>query len=489
MCHNEVRTRYAPSPTGFVHIGNLRSALYEYLVAKANKGKFILRIEDTDQKRYVEGAVNIIYETLKIVGIKHDEGPDIGGDYGPYMQSERKDIYLPYAKKLIENKKAYYCFCSEKRLEDLRLEAEEKKIQFKYDRHCLNLSADEIQKRLDAKEPFVIRQLMPDKGTTTYNDAVYGDITFDNDVLEDQILIKSDGFPTYNFANVIDDHLMKISHVVRGSEYITSTPKYVRLYEAFGWEPPIFVHLPLVVKQGGGKISKRSGDAYFSDLIDAGYLPEAIVNFIVLLGWSSGTEQEFFTLSELEKIFDIKGISKSPSTYDTDKLRWMNGEYIRKKTLEEFTEIASSWIDKAFVNKLDKMKICSMIQKRVEVLNEIPDMISFLQNPVPIDVLLYDNKKSKCTIQEAKKILPIIKNKILDMDIFDHDTIYEMFTCTAEELGVKNGLVMWPVRIALSGMLVTPGGAVEIADILGKQETLKRINGAITQLENENAKV
>ncbi|MFA5340469.1 MAG: glutamate--tRNA ligase [Clostridia bacterium] len=487
MCQKEVRTRYAPSPTGFVHIGNLRSALYEYLVAKANGGKFILRIEDTDQKRYVEGAVEVIYETLKTVGIKHDEGPDIGGEYGPYVQSQRKDTYLPYAKKLVESKKAYYCFCSEERLENLRVQAEEKKVQFKYDRHCLKLTDEEIKQKLNSNEPYVIRQLMPDTGKTVYSDAVYGDIVFDNEVLEDQILIKSDGYPTYNFANVIDDHLMKISHVVRGSEYITSTPKYVLLYQAFGWEPPIFVHLPLVVKQGGGKISKRSGDAYFSDLLNSGYLPEAIVNFIVLLGWSSGTEQEFFTLRELENIFDIKGISKSPSTYDTDKLRWMNGEYIRKKTLEEFVEIASPWIDKSVSSNFDKEKICSMIQKRVEVLDEIPLMISFLNQPEIIDIQLYENKKSKCDVNEAKRILPIIRDKIREMDIFNHDSIYQMFTVTAQELEVKNGLVMWPVRIALSGMLITPGGAVEIADILGKNETLKRIEEAIIQLEKENA--
>lgn len=487
MSHNEVRTRYAPSPTGFVHIGNLRSALYEYLIAKVKNGKFILRIEDTDQKRYVEGAVDVIYDTLKIVGIKHDEGPDIGGEYGPYVQSERKHLYLPYAKQLIEKGKAYYCFCSEERLDELRKKAEKAKVQNKYDRHCLNLSKEEIQRRLNAKEPYVIRQLMPDTGETTYNDAVYGDITFNNDVLEDQILIKSDGFPTYNFANVIDDHLMKISHVVRGSEYITSTPKYVLLYEAFGWEPPIFVHLPLVEKLGGGKLSKRSGDAYFSDLIKAGYLPEAVVNFIVLLGWSSGTEQEFYTLSELEKVFDIKGISKSSSVYDTDKLKWMNGEYIRRKTPEEFVEIASPWIDKALPDTFDRTKICSMIHKRVEVLNEIPDMVKFLKKAKPIDISLYNNEKSKCDINQAKRILPIIRDKIHKMDTFNHELIYLMFTSTAQELGVKNGLVMWPARIALSGQLVTAGGAVEIADVLGKQETLKRIDKAIKQLEKTDA--
>ena len=487
MSQKEVRTRYAPSPTGFVHIGNLRSALYEYLVAKANRGSFILRIEDTDQKRYVDGAVNVIYDTLKIVGINHDEGPDIGGKYGPYIQSERKDIYLPYAKQLIDMKKAYYCFCTDERLDILREEAEKKKVQFKYDRHCLNLSSEEIQKKLDNNEPYVIRQLMPDSGFTTYNDAVYGDIKFSNDVLEDQILIKSDGFPTYNFANVIDDHLMKISHVVRGSEYITSTPKYINLYNAFGWEPPVFVHLPLVVNKEGAKLSKRSGDAYFSDLLDAGYLPEAIVNFLVLLGWSSGTEQEFFTLSELENVFDISGISKSPSTYDTDKLRWMNGEYIRNKTLDDFVKIASPWIDKIIKRNLDKYKICSMIQKRVEVLNEIPQMIEFLENPVPVDIQLYINQKSKCDISEAKRILPIIKQKIIEMDVFDHENIYEMFRNTATELQVKNGLVMWPARIAISGLLVTPGGAVEIAEIIGKDETIKRLDKAIKELEAYNA--
>lgn len=487
MTLKEVRTRYAPSPTGFVHIGNLRSALYEYLVAKANGGSFILRIEDTDQKRYVEGAVDVIYQTLKIVGIKHDEGPDIGGDYGPYVQSERKDMYLPYANQLIEKGKAYYCFCAQERLEGLRVIAEEKKLQFKYDRHCLNLSAEQIEQKLKNNEPYVIRQLMPDTGSTTYHDEVFGDITFDNDVLEDQILIKSDGFPTYNFANVVDDHLMHISHVVRGSEYITSTPKYIHLYNAFGWEPPLFVHLPLVLKQGGGKISKRSGDAYFSDLIDSGYLPEAIVNFIVMLGWSSGTEQEFYSLSDLEKVFDIKGISKSPSTYDTDKLKWMNGEYIRKKTLEEFVEISTPWIRKTLNERFDAVKICSMIQKRVEVLNEIPPMISFLETPLPVDTQLYINKKSKCDMETAKRILPIVREKIENIPDYNHESIYAMFTELAADLEVKNGLVMWPVRIALSGLMVTPGGAVEIADILGKQETLKRIDKAIMELEHENA--
>jgi glutamyl-tRNA synthetase len=483
MAIKEVRTRYAPSPTGFVHIGNLRSALFEYLVAKANGGKFILRIEDTDQKRYVEGAVDVIYKTLEIVGIKHDEGPDIGGDFGPYVQSERKDLYLPYAKELIEKGKAYYCFCDEARLGELRKTADEQKLQFKYDRKCYHLSKDEIDSRIAANEPYVIRQLIPDKGTITYNDSVFGDITFDNDVLEDQILIKSDGYPTYNFANVVDDHLMQISHVIRGSEYLTSTPKYIHLYNAFGWEPPVFVHLPLVIKEGGGKISKRSGDAYFSDLLDAGFLPEAVVNFLVLLGWSSGTEQEFYTLSELEKIFDIKGINKSPSIYNTEKLRWMNGEYIRKLTPEKFCEVATPWIGKTLGDRFNFSKIASMIQKRVVVLSDIEDMIGFLKETVNVDKQLYINEKSGSNIDQAKKLLPIERDRISKLPSFDHDSLYNMFVTLAQELGVKNGLVMWPARIALTGLLVTPGGAVELADILGKDETLRRLDEAIKGLQ------
>lgn len=486
MNKNKVRTRYAPSPTGFVHIGNLRSALYEYLVAKAMGGQFILRIEDTDRNRYVEGAVELIFETLKTVGIQHDEGPDIGGPYAPYTQSERLDTYGKYAQQLIDSKKAYRCFCDTERLDQLKAIAEQEKVQYKYDRHCLALSPEEIQEKLDNNEPYVIRQFIEQVGFTEFEDEVFGKIKFDNDVLEDQILIKSDGYPTYNFANVIDDHLMNITHIVRGNEYITSTPKYIHLYEAFNWDIPTFVHLPLVVKHGGEKLSKRSGDAYFSDFIDKGYLPEALVNYIVLLGWSSRTEEEFFTLKELEKIFDIKGITKSPSTFDTDKLNWMNSEYIRRKSPEEFLQVASKWIDLGLKKDLDKLKICNMIQKRVAVLNEIPDMVAFLDEVKEIDLELYVNKKSKSTVENAKTILPLVYERISLLDDFSHENIYGLFVEIAKELELKNGTVMWPIRVALSGLLVTPGGAVEIADIIGKEETLVRLKKAIDQLENDN---
>lgn len=483
----EVRTRFAPSPTGYMHIGNLRTAIFEYLVAKINGGKFILRIEDTDQARRVDGAVEVIYSTLKTIGIKHDEGPDIGGDYGPYVQSERKDLYLPFARKLIESKDAYYCFCSKDRLDALRSKAESEGIQFKYDRHCLSLTEDEIQNNLNAGIEFVIRQKAPDSGTTTYHDEVYGDITFNNEILEDQILIKSDGFPTYNFANVIDDHTMNITHVVRGSEYLSSTPKFVNLYKAFGWDVPIFVHLPLIVKKDGSKISKRNGDAMFGDLISAGYLPEAVLNYIAMLGWSPGDEREFFTLSELEHEFTVKGISKSPSTLDYEKLKWMNGEYIRKLSLQDFTDLSRPWIENGLSGKrLNIEAIAQMLQKRTEILSDIPSSIDFLVNIDEIQPDLYFHKKMKSSAETAVRYLPVIKEELVKLEKWKHDDIYESLVKVAESNETKNGTVMWPLRVALTGKPVTPGGAVEVAEILGKEETLNRIDSAISQLEVNN---
>ncbi len=480
----EVRTRYAPSPTGYMHIGNLRSAIYEYLVAKINGGKFILRIEDTDQARKVEGAVEVIYNTLKTIGILHDEGPDVGGQYGPYVQSERKEMYLPYAQQLIESGDAYYCFCSKRRLDSLRRDADENHVQYKYDRHCLHLSGAEIQDNLDSGMNYVIRQKSPDKGSTTYHDEVYGDITFGNEGLEDQILIKSDGFPTYNFANVIDDHTMNITHVVRGSEYLSSTPKFVHLYRAFGWEVPVFVHLPLVVKSDGSKISKRNGDAMFDDMIKAGYLPDAILNYTAMLGWSPGDEREFFTLKELETDFTVEGISKSPSTLDYDKLKWVNGEYIRRMTLGEFTETAEEWIKKAIGSKnLNIKKIAAMLQNRTEILSDIPSSIDFLVKVDDINPELYFHKKMKSDTESAKALLPLVRTTLSVLSDWGHDVIYNALVETARQNEVKNGKVMWPLRVALTGKPVTPGGAIEIADILGKEITLQRIDAAIEQLE------
>ncbi|MFO7612379.1 MAG: glutamate--tRNA ligase [Clostridia bacterium] len=480
----EVRTRYAPSPTGYMHIGNLRSAIFEYLAARINGGKFILRIEDTDQARIVDGAVEVIYRTLKTIGIRHDEGPDVGGGYGPYVQSERKDIYLPYAMQLVQSGHAYHCFCTKERLDALRSEAEAKGVQYKYDRHCLGMPSYDILQRLDAGDDYVIRQKAPDSGTTTFHDEVYGDITVGNENLEDQILIKSDGFPTYNFANVIDDHTMNITHILRGSEYLSSTPKFIHLYEAFGWELPVFAHLPLVVKSDGSKISKRNGDAMFDDMIREGYLPEAILNYTVLLGWSPGDEREFFTMTELEKEFTLKGISKSPSTLDYDKLKWINGEYIRKMPPDDFTAIAGPWISRGLSGKnLDIHKIAAMIQKRVVLLGEIPESIGFLVNIGTVDPLLYDNNKMKSDALLASKVLPLALEALSGPVEWSHDSIYNSMAGAASSAGLKNGQVMWPVRVAITALSVTPGGAVEIAEIIGKEETLSRIKSAILQLE------
>lgn len=477
-----VRTRYAPSPTGYIHIGNLRSALYEYLIARVNGGKFILRIEDTDQERLVEGAVDVIYRTLKICGLKHDEGPDIGGPYGPYIQSERKNLYLPYAEELVRKGHAYYCFCSKERLESLQKQYKDRGEVFRYDRHCLGLSEEEVKRKLEAGEPYVIRQKMPTEGTTTFHDVVYGEITVDNSELEDQILIKSDGYPTYNFANVIDDHLMNITHVVRGCEYLSSTPKYNLLYQAFGWEIPTYIHLPLIVKPDGSKISKRKGDATFEDLLAEGYLVEAIINYLALLGWSPDSNQEIFSLAELEKIFSIERISKSPSVFDMAKLRWFNGEYIRAMPLEAFHEIALPWIKKGLEKDLPTLPIARMIQPRTEVLSEIPEKLGFFNHLVEYDLELYTHKKMKTnpenSLESLKAALPVLEN----LSDWTEKGIYDALMALAEQLGIKSGQMFWPIRIAVSGQLVTPGGAVEIAEVLGKEETIRRIKTGIERL-------
>jgi glutamyl-tRNA synthetase len=446
-------------------------------------GKFILRIEDTDQERLVEGAVDVIYNTLRLCGLKHDEGPDIGGPYAPYIQSQRKDTYLPFAKELIEKGHAYYCFCSKDRIDKMRIEAESRGETYMYDRHCLGLSKDEIEEKLAQNQPWVIRQKMPREGSTTFEDMVYGSITIENNMLEDQILIKSDGLPTYNFANVIDDHLMEITHVVRGSEYLTSTPKYNLLYDAFGWEKPVYVHLPLIVKPDGSKISKRKGDASFEDLVAMGFLVEAIINYIALLGWSPEGTQEVFSLEELEKAFDIRRISKSPSSFDMEKLRWFNAEYIRAMPPEKFHSLAMPYLEKSITDKsIDLAKVSKLLQKRTEVLTEIPSKVGFFNSLEDYDLNIYIHKKMKTTLEisleSLKAALPVLE----ELEPWNEESIHSSLLSLVESMGIKNGQMLWPVRTALSGWQVTPGGAIEIADILGKEESLRRIRIGIERL-------
>lgn len=483
----EIRTRYAPSPTGYMHIGNLRTALYEYLIAKKNGGKFILRIEDTDQDRYVEGATEVIYKTLKMAGLKHDEGPDIGGPYSPYIQSERKSSYMEYAKKLIELGGAYYCFCSKERLSALKDEHEKAGKACKYDRHCLKFSKQEIEQRLAAGEPFVIRQKMPDTGSTSFDDAVYGTITVDNNELEDQVLIKSDGLSTYNFANVVDDHLMNITHVVRGNEYLSSTPKYNLLYKAFGWEIPTYVHVSTIIKPDGRKMSKRSGDPSFEDLVSLGYLVDAILNYVALLGWSPGSTQEIFTLKELEQAFGIHGISKSPAVFDINKLNWMNGEYIRKMTPEEFHAVASTYYSKALTDSgIDTFKISKLLQLRTEILSSISASIDFFEKLPEYDISMYEHKKMKTSLENSLESLRAALPVLEGITAWENSVIYNTLIEFVQGLGIKNSQMLWPIRTALSGKDVTPGGATELAEILGKEEALRRIRIGIEKLNGRN---
>ncbi|MBE6754523.1 MAG: glutamate--tRNA ligase [Ruminococcaceae bacterium] len=474
------RTRFAPSPTGYMHVGNLRTALYAYLITKKENGSFILRIEDTDQERYVEGAVDIIYNTMRETGLLWDEGPDVGGEYGPYIQSERRPLYREYAEKLCELGGAYYCFCTKERLEQLHTEAGG---IAKYDGCCRDIPLEEARQRAAAGEPYVIRQRMPREGETSFDDAVFGLITVDNSELEDQILLKSDGLPTYNFANVIDDHLMGITHVVRGSEYLSSTPKYNLLYQAFGWEPPVYIHCPPVMKDAQNKLSKRNGDASYQDLVAKGYLTGAILNYIALLGWSPGGEQEKFSLEELVQAFDIKGISKSPAIFDPEKLRWLNAEYIRAMSLEQFHEAALPYIlEGAKGAETDTMLIAGCLHQRTEVLSEIPPQIDFISGIEDYSIDLFTNKKSKSNPETSKAMLEAAIPVLEALPQWTQEAIHDSLIGLAEGLQVKNGLLMWPVRIAVSGRTVTPGGAVEVLGMVGREQSLLRLHKALEML-------
>lgn len=483
----KIRTRFAPSPTGRMHVGNLRTALYAYLIAKHEGGDFILRIEDTDQERYVEGAVDIIYRTLAKTGLVHDEGPDKDGGVGPYVQSERqqKGIYLEYAKKLIDKGQAYYCFCDKERLAGLKTQIVEGKEITVYDKHCLSLSQEEVEEKLKAGIPYVIRQNNPTEGTTTFHDEIYGDITVDNSELDDMILIKSDGYPTYNFANVVDDHLMGITHVVRGNEYLSSSPKYNRLYEAFGWEIPVYVHCPLITDEEHHKLSKRCGHSSYEDLIEQGFLTEAVVNFVALLGWSpTDSNEEIFSLEELAKAFDYRHMSKSPAVFDYTKLKWMNGEYMKAMDEDRFFEMAEPYIRQGLSKDMDLHKIASMVKTRIEVFPDIPGLIDFLEELPEYDTAMYEHKKMKTTktssLEVLKELLPLLEKQ----EDYSNDALYQLLVSLAEEKGCKNGYVLWPVRTAVSGKQMTPAGATEIMELLGKEESLTRIRKGIELLES-----
>ncbi len=480
----KIRTRYAPSPTGKMHVGNLRTALYEFLIAKHENGDFILRIEDTDQERFVEGALDIIYRTMEQAGLVHDEGPDKDGGYGPYVQSERQKsgLYLQYAKQLVEKGEAYYCFCDKERLESLKQTIGDKEIMM-YDKHCLHLSKEEVEANLAAGKPYVIRQNNPTEGTTTFYDDIYGEITVDNSELDDMILIKSDGFPTYNFANVVDDHLMEITHVVRGNEYISSSPKYQRLYDAFGWKAPVYVHLPLITDENHRKLAKRSGHASFEDLVAQGFLPEAIVNFIALLGWSPEEDREIFSLQELIEKFDYHRVNKSPSVFDINKLKWMNGEYIKAMDNEKFYEIAMPYLDAVVTKELDKKKILDLVKTRIEVLPEIADHVDFFQALPDYDASMYTHKKMKTNAENSLEILKEELAILEQQEDFSIDALHERLMAYIAEKGIKNGTGLWPIRTAVSGKQTTPGGAFEIMEILGREESLARIRIGIAKLE------
>ena len=477
-------TRFAPSPTGYMHIGNLRTALYSYLVAKHDDGNFILRIEDTDRERLVEGATDVIKSTLRMTGLNWDEGPDVGGDHGPYVQSERKEIYMEYAKKLVEMGHAYYCFCTKERLEKLH----EEDATGGYDRHCRDLSKEEVEANLAAGIPFVIRQKMPLEGTTSYVDSVFGEISMNNSELQDQILMKADGYPTYNFCHVIDDHLMGVTHVVRGSEYLTSTPKYALLYDAYGWQRPVYVHLPLLMgKNEDGsvsKLSKRHGAVSFQDLVNDGYLPEAIINYIALLGWCpKGNEGEFFDLEGLKQVFTIDGVSKSPSVFDFEKLLWFNGEYIHKLDDETFRSLIARFIKSDIPESVNKDKMLGLLKTRISKLSEIDEKMSFFLTLPEYEKELFLNKKNKIADFEiVKTVLAEAKAVLETVESFDNDTLFATLSPLAEKLAVKVGTLMWCVRIAVSGLSATPGGATEIMEVIGKDESLKRIDLAMAKL-------
>lgn len=481
---SRVRTRFAPSPTGRMHVGNLRTALYAYLIAKHAGGDFLLRIEDTDQERFVEEALDIIYHTLEETGLVHDEGPDKDGGVGPYVQSERQaqGIYMKYAKELVEKGEAYYCFCDKERLESLKQEVAGKEIVV-YDKHCLHLSKEEVEANLAAGKPFVIRQNMPTEGTTRFEDEIYGVIEVPNAELDDMILIKSDGFPTYNFANVVDDHLMGITHVVRGNEYLSSAPKYNRLYEAFGWEVPVYVHCPLITDENHKKLSKRCGHSSYEDLIEQGFVTEAVVNYVALLGWCPQDNREIFSLPELVEAFDYHHISKSPAVFDIGKLRWMNGEYIKAMDFDRFYERALPYIRETIHRDLDLRKIAEMVKTRIEVFPDIPALIDFFEEVPEYALSLYTHKKMKSTLETSLETLSEVLPRLEAQEDYSNDALYQLLTAYVEEKGWKNGRVMWPVRIALSGRQMTPAGATEILEVLGKEESLKRIRAAVSRIQ------
>lgn len=489
---SEIRTRYAPSPTGKMHVGNLRTALYAYLIAKHEGGTFIIRIEDTDQERYVEGAVEIIYRTMMGTGLIHDEGPDKDGGYGPYVQSERQatGIYLEYAKQLVEKGAAYYCFCTKERLATLKnvvgntAEDDEDEIKeiTKYDKHCLHLTKREVDEKLASGIPYVIRQNNPTEGSTTFHDAIFGDITVENDELDDMVLIKSDGFPTYNFANVVDDHLMKITHVVRGNEYLSSTPKYTRLYQDFGWKDPLYVHCPLITNEEHKKLAKRSGHASYEDLLEQGFISEAIINFVALLGWSASDNTEIMSLEDLVREFDYKHINKAPAVFDLVKLRWMNGEYFKKMEEESFYLLALPYIREVVKKELNLRKIADLVKSRIEVLPEIKDMIDFFEELPEYDALMYTHKKMKTDAESSLVVLKELLPRFEALKDYSEAGIESIIMTYIGEKGIKNGQGLWPVRTAVSGKQSTPGGAYEIMNILGKEESLRRLKSAIVKL-------
>ena len=486
MPSNKVRTRFAPSPTGYMHVGNLRTALYTYLMAKHEDGTFILRIEDTDQGRYVEGAVDVIYNTLRETGLLWDEGPDIGGPVGPYVQSERMGMFKQYAEQLVAEGKAYYCFCTEERLEALHAEQRANGEMTHYDGCCRDLPEEEVRQRLAAGEPYVIRQKIPKEGVTGFDDVVYGHIEVENSEMDDQILIKTDGMPTYNFANVVDDHLMGITHVVRGSEYLSSAPKYNLLYEAFGWEIPTYVHCSPVMRDAQHKMSKRHGDPSYEDLIREGYLTEAVLNYVALLGWSpkgENAEREFYTLAELAEIFDISGISKSPAVFDINKLRWMNAEYMKKLSPEAFFAKAEPVLKTAVTNPaVDLRAVAALVQPRCEILSDLPERVDFIDKLPEYSTELYVHKKSKTTLENSLSSLQAILPVLEGLQTWTNESLYEALVALAAKLEVKNSVILWPLRVAVSGKASTPGGATELCALLGKEESLARIRTGIELL-------
>ena len=482
----KVRTRFAPSPTGRMHVGNLRTALYAYLIAKHEGGDFLLRVEDTDQERFVEGALDIIYRTMEKTGLIHDEGPDKDGGYGPYVQSERNasGLYLKYAKQLVEQGDAYYCFCDKERLESLKTQVSEGGVEISvYDKHCLSLSKEEVEANLAAGKPWVIRLNVPNEGETTFHDEIYGDITVPNAELDDMILIKSDGFPTYNFANVIDDHLMEISHVVRGNEYLSSAPKYNRLYEAFGWEVPVYVHCPLITDENHKKLSKRCGHSSYEDLIEQGYVSEAVVNYVALLGWCPTDNREIFSLEELVEAFDYHHMSKSPAVFDTVKLKWMNGEYLKAMDFDKFYALAEPYLKEAVTKDYDLKKIATLVKTRIEILPEIKEQVDFFEELPDYDIALYTHKKMKTDPEKSLALLNEVLPVLEAQEDFSNDALFETLKAFATEKGYKVGYVMWPLRTAVSGKQMTPAGATEIMEIIGKEETLKRVKAAIEKLQ------